>query len=193
MKSIILLLCLVIVSQFGHSQNKRVDVNNIFITNKLSGKSVKLGTSASTLDNFGEFLSADTNYVDKVNMREIMDDSKFLKYTFSDIVFYVDNQNRISEFKTGSSNIEISRKGVFSISPSNSLEQIAKIFPDEVSDAYETKKGVPGNEKNYLAVMIPLYYRPTGHDELVEIDQKIGLLFNPESKFLEVIFIWSRP
>jgi hypothetical protein len=184
MKSILLVICLTVIIQLGFSQNNKVDVNQIFISNKLSGKSVKLSSSANTLSKFGEIISTDTVFSE-------LYDEKFLEYKFNDIVFIVNSQNKIFSFNTRSVNIEISVKGKFSFSPLYSIEEMDKIFPHEIEDLKTITKGE--NRVEYLVAWIPLGIEITGHDGLVELDQKMGLLFNPKSKLLEEVSIWTRP
>ena len=56
-------------------------------------------------------------------------------------------------------------------------------------------KSITKGEDNaeYLVARIPLGIKFKDKDELIELDQKLGLLFNPESKLLEEVFLWIRP
>jgi hypothetical protein len=184
MKSILLVICLTVIIQLGFSQNNRVDVNQLFISNKLSDKSVKISSSANTLSKFGEIISVDTVFSE-------LYDEEMLEYKFKDIVFIVNSQNKIFSFNTRSANIEISKKGKFSFSPLYSIEEMAKVFPQEIKELKSITKEESGEE--YLVAWIPLGIEISGHEGLVELDQKLGLLFNPNTKLLEEVFIWTRP
>jgi hypothetical protein len=68
---------------------------------------------------------------------------------------------------------------------------MAKVFPQEIKELKSITKEESSEE--YLVAWIPLGIEISGHEGLVELDQKMGLLFNPKTKLLEEVFIWTRP
>jgi hypothetical protein len=195
MKTILSILAILLFTQIV-SQEKSIKIEQLFITNKPTGKSVKLFTSNTTLKNFGDLIKIDTMYlgVDDegiIKERVIINPDHFLRYTFKNIIFYINEKGKISSFYTRSPEIIIEKKGLFSISPGNNLSEIKNIFPEEFDKAYNQTWG--REEKMYTTVFIQLSDFNNNLKNYTDIDFKIGLLFNPETKILEEIFIWIRP
>lgn len=185
MKITLFLLAFVLLSQIGICQNKSIKIEQLFITNKVTAKSVKLFTSEETLKNFGDLLKTET--LDQT----IHSEDYAKEYIFENIIFYVSTQGKISSFETDSRNIMIEKKGLFTVSPSNSLSELASIFPEEVAKATLIKHGI--NNEQYLCVKINLSDFSKNLNDYVDIDYSLNLLYDPQSKILKIIYIWIRP
>ena len=94
MKTTMFLLAFMLFSQIVICQNKSIKIEQLFITNKVTTKSVKLFTSEETLKNFGNLLKTET--LDQT----IYSEDYAKKYIFDDIIFYVSTQGKISSFET---------------------------------------------------------------------------------------------
>ena len=185
MKTTMFLLAFMLFSQKVICQNKSIKIEQLFITNKVTTKSVKLFTSEETLKNFGNLLKTET--LDQT----IYSEDYAKKYIFDDIIFYVSTQGKISSFETVSPNIIIEKKGLFSISPSNSFSDLTSVFPEEVNNAVLIKHGI--NNEQYLCVKINLSDFSKNLNDYVDIDYSLNLLYDPQSKILKRIYIWIRP
>lgn len=196
MKTLLKVIVLLLITQVVYGQKKSVNAEQLFITNRITGKSVKLFTSEATLKNFDELIKIDTMYIGvetdgRIHKRELLDPDQFLRYTFKNIEFYINTQHKLSTFYTRSGNIILEKKGMFAISPGDKLSDISDIFPDEIKSARIINRGK--DVHSLLAVMIQLQYLHPKIKDYVDIDENIGLLYNPESKILEEIFLWVAP
>jgi len=185
MKTAIIFLAFMLFSQMAICQNKSVKIEQLFITNKETVKSVKLFAGEETLKNFGNLLKTET--LDQT----IHSEDYAKKYIFDDIIFYVSTQGKISSFETDSKNIMIEKKGLFTVSPGNSLVDLASIFPEEVTKAALIKHGI--NDDQYLCVKINLSDFSKNLNDYIDIDYSLNLLYDPQSKILKQIYIWIRP
>lgn len=185
MKKLLLFVFFVLIVQISFAQNNVLKVEQLFITNKVTGKSVKLFSNEEKLKEFGELLevkNSDLQY----------DNNDYAKnYIFSNIVFYISTKGKISSFKTASPEIAIEKNGFFSISIGANISDLDKYFPEEVKQAYLINFGK--ENVKYLNVAVPLYdYHPSLKKD-TKIDFAIWFLFNPQSKNLEIVYIWIRP
>jgi hypothetical protein len=185
MKTTVFFLTFMIFSQIVICQNKSIKIEQLFITNKLTTKSVKLFTSEETLKTFGNLLKTET--LDQT----IHSEDYAKKYIFDDIIFYVSTQGRISSFETDSKNIMIEKKGLFNVSPGSGLAEITSVFPEEINNAVLLKYGL--NNEQYICVKINLSDFSKNIHAFVDIDYSLNLLYDPNSKILKCIYIWVRP
>ena len=187
MKILIRIAILLFIIQPVFSQKKSIKYDQLFITNKVTGKSIKIGAPEQQLQKFGG------NLLHKKTLDPTIElPSHSIKYTYDNIIFYVSVNGDISTFETRSNEIAIEKRGLFSFSPGDHINDIATIFPYEVDNAYYSYKG--RNRIKYLCVNIQLTGRPHSHSqEYVVLDVALKLLFNPETKILEEIFYWIRP
>lgn len=196
MKTTLCILALLLFCQISYCQKESIKIEQLFITNKANGKSIKLFSSESTLKNFGDLTKVDTMFIGvedygMVIERTIINPDHFLRYRFIDIFFYVNTKNKISSFSTNSKNIAIEKKGVFSISPGNKFSDVARVFPKESVEAFTQTWGK--NDRPYKTVMIQLSDYNRQKKVYVDIDYKICFLFNLETNTLEEMFIWICP
>jgi hypothetical protein len=186
MKTLIRIVILLFIIQPVFSQNKRVQSNQLLITNKVTGKSIKIGAPEQQIQNFGG------NLLNKKTLDPTIElPSHSIKYTYDNIIFFVSVNGVISTFETQSNEIAVERKGMFSFSPGDHLTNIANIFPNEVLKARITHRGI--DRKEYIGVWIQLTGFNKNQNKYVDLDCKLGLLLNPETKRLEEIFYWIRP
>lgn len=185
MKSIVFVVLILFFVKTNIAQNNGIKVEQLFITNGITGKSVKLFSNEETLKNFGDLLNV------KINDLQFTTEDYAKSYIFSNIMFNVSTQGKISSFNTSSPDIVIEKKGEFSISVGATISEIGKYFPDEASKAHLIDFGQDRNQ--YLLVNIPLLdYHPSPKQD-VEIDFALWFLLNPTSKKLERIYLWIRP
>ena len=185
MKTTVIFIVFMLFSQMAICQNKSIKIEQLFVTNKVTGKSVKLFTSQETLKNFGVLIK--TEVLDQT----IHSEDYAKEYIFENIVFYVSTQGKISSFDTDSPNIMIEKKGSFTVSPGNSLVDLTSIFPEEVNKAAFIKHG--SNNEQYLCVKINLSDFSNNLNDYVDIDYSLNLLYDPQTKILKRIYIWIRP
>jgi len=169
------------------AQNHRIKDNQLLIINEITGKSVKINTSASTLKNFGTLLQK------KELDQTIEPSTHFIEHTFSNIVFYESVQGKISSFRTQSKEISIAVKNIFSFSPGDHINDIREVFPEAVMNAKFWERR--GNEKtDFLYVSLPMYwFDKTINEYVTSVYSGIGLSFNAETKILEEIRYWITP
>ena len=101
MKSILFICVAIFIVQTNFAQNSGIKVEQILITNKITGKSVKLFSNEETLKNFGDLLNV------KINDLQFTTDDYAKSYIFSNIIFNVSTQGKISSFITSSPDIAI--------------------------------------------------------------------------------------
>jgi len=186
MKTTIKIIIFLLIIQPIYAQKQRIKGNQLFITNKVTHKSVKIGTSENTLKNFGSTLIK----TDTLDMM-IEPSSHHLRYTYNNILFYVSTSGKISTFETRSSDIAIEVKGKFTYSPGDHISDLATTFPDEVADAQIMHRGIERNE--YLGVWVQLSGFNETYNKYVDLDCAIVFLLSPETKVIEEIFYWIRP
>ena len=187
MKTIIKIIALLLLTQTAIAQKKSIKAEQLFITNKVTGKSFKIGTSVNTLKNFGTLIKVDTLDL------TVESDEYYIKHIFNNIIIFESVQGKISAFETQSSEIALERKGMFSFSPGDHINKIAAIFPEEVNSA----EIIPshGIERTpYLTVWIQLLsHDKTSNQYVTNYYEGVGLLFDPETKILKEIYYWIRP
>lgn len=182
MKTTIQILIFLFLTQIVIAQKNRIKLNQIFITNEITGRSVKIKASDKTLEKFGTLVSKDP--VDPVT------DIVF-RYNFSNIYFDVSSEGKIQSFRTRSNEITLEVKGKFSFSPGDHIDKIATVFPYEVENAILWEQR---DNKSYLFVDISLSgFRKHENKYFDYFHEKIVLKFNPESKILEEIHYWITP
>jgi len=185
MKTTIQIIILALLAQVTIAQKKSIKAEQLFVTNKVTGKSFKIGSSVNTLKNFGTLIKVDTLDL------TVESDDYYIKHTFNNIIIFESVQGKISSFETQSSEIAIERKGMFSFSPGTHMDNIANTFPYEVENNYIRYKGI--NNVKYLGVKIQLSGFNKYYDKYIDIDEALVFLFNPETKILEEVFYWIRP
>ncbi len=185
MKTIVIFVSILLFGQLLIAQNKGIKPNQLFIKNITTGKSVKLFSSVETLKDFGELKEIKNSEIDTT-------ESDYAKrYIYDGVIIYVSGRGMISSFDISSPNISLEKEGKFAISVGNSMQEIAKIFPDEVKTAHLNTFGQ--KNKEYLLVEIPCLYYNQFLKEDVIADNALFLFFNPENKNLEKIYFWIRP
>ncbi len=185
MKSILFLGVFIFLAQINFAQDKGIKVEQLFITNKITGKSVKLFSNEEKLKNFGELLEVKNNDLQFTTA----DYAK--SYIFTNIIFNISAQAKISSFKTSSPDILIEKRGFFSISVGTKISELEKYFPEEVKNADLINFGK--DKVQYLVVRVPLFDNNPFLKKDMEIDFAICFMFNPESKNLELVYLWIRP
>jgi hypothetical protein len=91
--------------QTGWAQKKGIRGEQLFITNKVTGKSIKIGANESTLKGFGELLRVDT-----LDMM-VEPPDYYKRYVFSNIEVYSSTQGHITSFTARSNKIVVEKKG----------------------------------------------------------------------------------
>jgi hypothetical protein len=189
----VIIFLFITLSAFGQKQS--IKAEQLFITNKVNGNSVKLGASESSVKNFGDLIKTDTLYTiytrQGKKVKDIDDPDHFIRYRFRGIDIYLNDRFKMSSFYANSNEMVLERKGFFSISPGDHLSDITKLFPDEVNEAFIQKWGA--DNRQYTTVFIQLSAFIPSINNYMDADEKIGLLFNPETKILEIVFLWIRP
>jgi hypothetical protein len=185
MNKIVILTCFLLNTQILFCQNN-IKVEQLFITNKLNNKSVKIFDNEEKLKNFGE--------IKRIEIPDqsltTPDDAK--EYIFDGIVFYISVKGRISSFEINSKDFMVEKKGKFSISPGCSLSDIKEIFPEEVKDTLIINYGI--DKEPLLTVILHLSVFNDYLNKDIDTDNcSLDLLFNPKSLILEKIYLWIRP
>ncbi|PKP32019.1 MAG: hypothetical protein CVU00_12165 [Bacteroidetes bacterium HGW-Bacteroidetes-17] len=186
MKTIIKIIALLLLTQTAVAQKKSIKAEQLFVTNKVTGKSFKIGSSVNTLKNFGTLIKADTLDL------TVEADDYYIKHTFDNIIIFESVQGKISSYETGSNEIALERKGLFSISPGDHLDKIESLFPAEVREARIIEMTMEG--KSFLLVNLQLSgFSSYENREIVSNNEGISLLFTPDTKILSRIKFWIRP
>ncbi len=185
MKTSACIIVLMLLSQIVMCQNKGIEIEQLFITNKMNGKSVRLFSNEETLKDFGELITV------KTLDQNIHSDDYAKEYIFADVVFYISTQGKISSFETASENIMIEKKGHFSISPGNSLFELTEFFPKETNNAKLILYGK--SKEEYLCVKFDLSEFSKNLNKYVAIDYSLNLLYDVKTKVLVKAYIWIKP
>ena len=185
MKKNIIIISIVLLSFTAICQSKNIKVEQIFVTNTMTGKSVKLFQSEETLKNFGKLIKVE------VMDQAVHSEDYAKKYIFENVVFYVSTKGKISSFETYSPTILIEKKGIFSISPGSSLTEVVTLFAEEVDNAVLTNDPTTTNQYRCVRIKLADFNKNTGN--YVDIDYSLNLLYDPQTNILKKMNIWIRP
>lgn len=186
MKTTIKIIALLLLTNTVIAQNKRIKKDKFLITNEITGKSVKVNTSASTLKDFGTLIEK------KELDQTIESPDYFIEHTFTNIVFYESVKGKITAFRTRSKEISVEVKGRFSFSPGDHINKIIEFFPEAVMNARTRKWDI--DKTDYLYVNLPMsWFNKKTNEDVPSIYSGIGLCFDAETKILIEFRYWITP
>ncbi|MBC36111.1 MAG: hypothetical protein CL663_08740 [Bacteroidetes bacterium] len=180
---IIVLLVLMTFCFSGIAQESRIELKDVYISNKLTDKAIQIGDPDSLLIDFGGLTS-----IDSINPMEFINDQVVI-YRFGDTYFEVSSKSRILSYRIRSSNIALEVKGKFSVSPCDHIDKISSALE------YEVNKAVLYNSKGVDYLWVSIHFKHFNEllgDHQIE-DVKVNLKFDPLSKQLVEVHYWIRP